>query len=107
MVRTIGRTGVLVSLSIREADIVRLVAANLRPVEIATELHLREKTVCDYIWRICQALGLGSRQDLMVWGMQNPNAVGPDRKPAYAGLHSHGCPCGSVPCSLFEGLRAA
>lgn len=101
-----NRNGVapLVALSPREADILRFVVQHRSIPDIAVALDLAPKSVSDYIWRLCQGLGLRSKMELLLWGMQNPGAIGEDRLPARAGLHPKDCTCDSGPCTLARSL---
>lgn len=102
MNRTIGmRRGEtdLVSLSPQEIEVARLVARNKRPREIAEAMDLGPPSVRTYIFRLCQGLGLKGRTELLLWGLQNPQAL--DGKPARAGLHPIGCRCGSPVCDVW------
>lgn len=98
MIQTPGRKGqpALVALSRREIDVLFGVARAWRPAEIAEEFGLLTSTVEAYIWRLCQALTLRGKCELMIWVYQNPQAL--EGKLARAGLHPSGCLCGSMPC---------
>lgn len=95
----------LIALSPRETDVVKLVRLGRSPQEIASSLGLEQKTVSDYIHRLNQGLGLRSRQELMLWAIQNPQVL--QGMPARVGLHPDGCQCGSSFCAPFVDSKAA
>lgn len=51
----------------RQRQIVRLVSLGMSNRQIATELHLSEGTVKEYIWRLFQKLSIHNRTELAVW----------------------------------------
>ena len=91
----------VVRLSRREREILRLVCTGLRTKVIATRTKLTTATVDRYIDALYRALGLGGRNELMVWGLQHPQVMIPttyvDRK-----LHAEGCPCGAIWCTAMR-----
>jgi DNA-binding NarL/FixJ family response regulator len=56
-----------VTMSVREADILRLVARGMTNREIGRELHLSEGTVKNYVSRILERLGLRDRTQAAVY----------------------------------------
>lgn len=56
-------------LSMREAQVVRLVAEGLSNREISKELSLSEHTVKNYLFRIFEKLGVGTRVELVLYSI--------------------------------------
>lgn len=102
MTRTSGIPGGasdLVALSPRERDVLRLVVQGRATKAIAAELGLSWATVRDYLFKLQQGLGLRSRAELAVWGLQNPGAIA--GRPSHVGLHPDRCPCGAPLCAAL------
>ena len=59
------------TLSDREFQVLRLIAAGKSVTEIATELYLSVKTVSTYRARVLQKMNLGTNAELMHYAMQN------------------------------------
>jgi DNA-binding NarL/FixJ family response regulator len=65
-------------LSVREAQVVRLVAEGLSNREISKQLSLSEHTVKNYLFRIFEKLGVATRVELVLYAMaqrDKPQAV--------------------------------
>jgi DNA-binding CsgD family transcriptional regulator len=60
-------TGGMALLTLRERDVVRLAAEGMRNQEISLQLHLSEHTVRNYLLRIFDKLGIGSRVELVLY----------------------------------------
>lgn len=58
-----------VLLSVREAQVVRLVAEGLSNKEISQQLSLSEHTVKNYLFRIFEKLGVSTRVELVLYSM--------------------------------------
>lgn len=101
MIVSQGRDGLLVALSPREAEVLRLIVANLKTPEISRNLRISERTVETHIFRLCQGLHVRGRRELILWAIQNPRAIDEPRPPARAGLHPRGCTCGALPCAFL------
>ena len=54
-------------LTMREEDVVRLVAEGMRNLEIAQQLNVSEHTVRNYLFRIFEKLGVSSRVELVLY----------------------------------------
>lgn len=63
------------SISGREADVVRLVVNGLSNREIAHELKLSEHTVKNYVFRVFDKLGVSSRVELVHYTMAHPDVL--------------------------------
>jgi DNA-binding NarL/FixJ family response regulator len=59
------------SLSDREFEVLRLLAAGQGPTDIAEQLHLSVKTVSTHKTRILQKLGVGSTAELVRYAIEN------------------------------------
>lgn len=57
-------------LSVREWQIVRLVVRAFQVKEIAAELGISPNTTSQYLQNIYRKLGIGSKTELAVWGVQ-------------------------------------
>jgi DNA-binding NarL/FixJ family response regulator len=79
-----GEAGTLVALSRRQQEVLRLICEARRTTEIAQALGIAESSASDYIFRLCQRVSVSGRQELMLWGHQNPGAI--DGKPGRVGL---------------------
>ncbi len=60
-------------LTTRQHQLVALVSGGLTNREIASELHLTEHTVKNYLFRIFDKLGVSSRAELIIYAMNNQN----------------------------------
>jgi DNA-binding NarL/FixJ family response regulator len=85
--------------TLRERDIVRLVAEGMRNQEIADALSLREPTVRNYNFRVFDKLGLSSRVELVLYALSTENSFG--NKP------SHDLARKSAPALRTAGLSRA
>jgi len=65
------RPAVNARLSFREGQIADLVRQAKLNKEIASELHLTEGTIKEYLNRIFRKLALKNRTDLAIWAMRN------------------------------------
>ncbi len=65
------RAAVNACLSFREGQIAELVRQAKLNKEIASELHLTEGTIKEYLNRIFRKLALKNRTDLAIWAMRN------------------------------------
>lgn len=79
-------------LSARETDVVRCVAEGMTNREIAQRLKLTEHTVKNYLFRIFDKLGVGSRVEVVLYalgsGVPRNGAAGNGRKPVPAAVQA-------------------
>jgi DNA-binding NarL/FixJ family response regulator len=61
-------------LSFREKQVVHLVSQAKLNKEIASELHLTEGTIKEYLNRIFRKVGAFNRTELAVWAVNHPEA---------------------------------
>ena len=61
----------LASLTPRERDVLALLAQGYDNSGIAKELELAEQTVRNYVSRLYEKTGLGSRVELVVWTLKH------------------------------------
>ncbi len=94
-----GKRFEIAVLSRREAQVLRLLCQGLTNKGIGAELRISPLTVASYIAALCRLLRLENRVQLLLWGLQNPSALGPGAPPA---LHPRGCLCNSVYCSAMR-----
>jgi len=81
----------LALLTQREMDVTRLVADGMRNREIAEALHVTEHTVCNYLYRIFDKLGLSSRVELILYALSRVSSgSSPDDAFALAEADSEG-----------------
>lgn len=83
------KTGSLSLLTPREESVVRLVVEGMGNREIAKTLHLSQHTVKNYLVRIFEKLGLGSRVELVLYAIDkldknDATATGPGMPPPIA-----------------------
>ena len=71
-----------VLLSVREAQVVRLVAEGLSNREISQQLSLSEHTVKNYLFKIFEKLGVSTRVELVLYSMAR-------REEQEAAAHKH------------------
>lgn len=90
-----------VRLSIRETQILRLLCSEgLQTKEIAVRLRLSANTIAGYVDELLGGLRLGSKNVLIVWGMQHPEAIqGEWTDPK---MHKPGCLCGRALCAILD-----
>jgi DNA-binding NarL/FixJ family response regulator len=62
-------------LTLRERDVVRLVAEGMRNQEIAVKLNLSEHTVRNYLLRIFDKLGISSRVELVLYAFSGVEGI--------------------------------
>ena len=87
--RSVRKTGSLSLLTPREESVVRLVVEGMGNREIAKTLHLSQHTVKNYLVRIFEKLGLGSRVELVLYAIDkldknDATATGPGMPPPIA-----------------------
>ena len=73
-IKTVKPDG-LRSLTKREEDVVRLLAAGLQNREIARELNLSEHTIKNYLFHIFDKLGVSSRVELVLYAASSTNRI--------------------------------
>ncbi|MGB9433130.1 MAG: response regulator transcription factor [Candidatus Acidiferrum sp.] len=73
----IQHTGGMARLTLRERDVVRLVADGMRNQEIALKLNLSEHTVRNYLIRIFDKLGSSSRVELVLYALSGTEGTEP------------------------------
>ena len=64
-------------LSFREQQVVRLICQAKLNKEIASELHLAEGTIKEYLNRIFRKVGATNRTELAVWALTTQPAMAP------------------------------
>jgi DNA-binding NarL/FixJ family response regulator len=67
-----------VKLTLREKQVVLLVAKGKLNREIAQHLHLAEGTIKEYLNRIFKKLGITNRTELAVWAVTHHQRLGSD-----------------------------
>ncbi len=95
-----------VSLSPREAQVLRLVCHAADDRAIARKLKLSPGTVHQYVWRMMQYLNFHRRSELMLWGLQHQPEVF-QGLPVEARLHPERCPCDRPFCAGMRQQRVA
>jgi two-component system, NarL family, nitrate/nitrite response regulator NarL len=70
-----NHAGGMARLTVRERDVVRLVADGLRNQEIAVKLNLSEHTVRNYLLRIFDKLGISSRVELVLYAFSSNEGI--------------------------------
>jgi DNA-binding CsgD family transcriptional regulator len=91
-------------LSARQAEILRILCGEAPATkDMAARLGLAHHTVDAYIDEMVRILCLGSRQRLIIWALQHPEAMSgewcdPD-------LHPPGCSCAGAFCGILRALH--
>jgi len=65
----INRSGGLALLTQRELEVTRLVAEGMKNRDIADALQVTEHTVCNYLYRMFDKLGVSSRVELILYAL--------------------------------------
>jgi len=100
-----GKTVEVVLLSRREKQILLGLCRGYSTKEISSlvfaKLRLNPRTIDQRVKMMCRALGLGSRRQLIVWGMAHPQCWLPD---TYVEKHMHpsGCHCRALYCTAMR-----
>ena len=90
---------VLVKLSRREAQVLRLVCQANANKEIAFRLKTSTGAVKNHVSRLCRGLRLTNRMELCLWAIQHPQSL--LEQFCDPRLHPPGCLCQSVYCSAM------
>jgi DNA-binding NarL/FixJ family response regulator len=64
------------SISLRERQLIALVAKGKQNKQIALELHLTEGTIKEYLSRTYKKIGIRNRTELAIWAWNNKELVG-------------------------------
>jgi DNA-binding CsgD family transcriptional regulator len=89
-----------VTLGRREAQVLLLICQAKTNKAIAFRLKTSAGVVKNHVSRLCRGLGLSSRAELYVWGIQHPESL--MRQCCDSRLHPPGCLCESAYCSAMR-----